>query len=472
MRRLLGSILLLALAAPAHPLSNLTVTVKNSAGAGIAGVGVAAISFNNGQPDSRASKVGMTDAAGNLTFDGSGFAPGFTSTLTAGNFYQIVASSHGFRPGIIDQFSDSAPTLTAAAPGATPPAVDIVLSSAGVSGIGVIDANVSNATPGTLVFGQLGMRTGGGAAAYGVANIGGGGAGVMEFVNVTTAPANVYQYSAFDPIRNLSAGAPVGVALTTHTVLVGAALDFDAGRAPVANLGQAQTGGQGGGLSVYGVVLDTAQVAIPYLQLNFQSQYVEMFQDGISSRTFDDWRGAQTDQNGVFQLYGLRPGSTYYATIYGGCNPRTGLCYQGSQSTATTGGAPGINDFFYASTASVLNPTIVLGQMPPSNGRLAVYLKDQDGNQFYQAGIGLFPDGRPWQTAPATPCTGPFASNPGFKSLNAQASTGYLLLTGLPSGAGASDSPTSSMALATLSTSDSSGRVRSTAIMLPDEPME
>ncbi|MEK7382908.1 MAG: hypothetical protein AAB262_06435, partial [Elusimicrobiota bacterium] len=429
MRRFLGSILLLALAAPARSLSNLAVTVRNSAGAPIQGAGVVALSFSNGRPNSRISVLGLTDAAGSLSFDGSGFTPGFTSTLTAGNFYQIVASSHGFLPDLIDQFAGSPATINAAVPSAAPPAVNIVISSAGVTGLRVISASLINATTGTLVFGQLALKTGGGACAYGIASIDNTGSGAMQFVNVTTAPANVYQYSAFDPVKNRSAGASVNVALTTHTILNGSTLDFATARAPVANIGQAQTGGQGGGLSVYGVVTDTASAAIAYLQLNFQSQHTDSY-----GQTVNDWRGAQTDQNGVFQLYDLRPGNTYYAEIYGGCNPATGLCYQGWRSPTAPNGAPSTNDFFYASTASVINPNIVLNQMPPGNGTLAVYVRDQYGNPFFQAGIGLFPDGRPWQTAPATPCTGPFASNPGFKTLNAQASTGYYLLTGLPSG--------------------------------------
>ncbi|MFI5347275.1 MAG: carboxypeptidase regulatory-like domain-containing protein [Elusimicrobiota bacterium] len=426
MRRLLGvSLLLTAVAAHAVP-SNLTVVVKNSAGVPIVGANVAAVSFVNGQPNPSTSQIGLTDATGTLNFFGN---------LTVGSVYQIVASSQGFLPGFLDQFAGNPPSLTAAAPSATPPIVNITISSAGVSSVGEIDVNVTNASPNVLVFGQLSLKTGGGASAYGITNTNGAGAGSFQFLNVHTAGAGVYQASAFDPILNRSASLQVASPLANGAVLaVGGSLDLGAvtSQAPVANIGAAQSAGQGGGLSVYGVVVDTASTPIPFLQLNFQSQYKDAY-----NQTFNDWRGAQTDQNGVFQIYDLRPGTTYYTNISGGCNPNTGSCYQGSQSTATGtfGAAPGVNDFVYNSTITVLKLKFQLGQVAAGNGVLRVYVQDQFGKAFPQAGIGLFPDGMSWQTTPGAACTGPYNNNPGFKSLNAQTSaTGYILLTGLPTG--------------------------------------
>lgn len=436
MRRLLGISLLLASVAPAYSGSNLIVHVRNSAGAPIASANVAAISFVNGRPDSTISQIGLTNAAGDLTFNGSAMAPGVTSTLTAGNFYQIVASSQGFLPSFIGQFENNPPSVTAVAPSATPVESTITINSTGVSGVGEIDAQVINATTGTLVFGQVGLQAGGGAAGYGITNIDNTGTGQMQFLNVTTAAANVYQISAFDPLKNKSASIKINAPLVAGTPLVvGPALDFFTAPPPVAIISQTQASGQGGGLSVYGVVTDTTPAAtpIPFLQLNFQSQHKDAY-----GQTFNDWRGAQTDQNGVFQLYDLNANSTYYTTIYGGCDPNTGACYHGFQSTAAGaayGAAPGINDFLFVSTSSVLYPKIKLKQEAPSNGTLKVYVKDQNGFAFPQAGISIFPDGMPWQTAPGMPCAGPFASNPGFKNLNAQTSaTGYYLLSGMPSG--------------------------------------
>ena len=435
MRRLIGTSLVIAFAAAAAnaALSNLTVVVKNPAGTPIPGANVAAISFINGQPNSAISQIGLTDASGTLNFDGTGIA----STLTAGNFYQIVASSQGYLPGFVDQFAGNPPSLTAAAPSVTPPVINIVISTAGVSNVGEIDVNVVNATTGTLVFGQLSLKTGGGASAYGIVNITNTGAGLLRFFDVAYAGANVYQASAFDPVKNRSASVIVSQALSggTSPVTVGTALNFVTAAVPVANIGQAQASGQGGGLSVYGVVTDTTGASSPiqYLQLNFQSSYKDQY-----GQTFNDWRGAQTDQNGVFQIYDLRPGTTYYTTISGGCSPSTGVCYEGSQSTAATGGfgtAPGINDFVYTSSTSVLNVAVKLKTVPPSNGVLAVYVKDQFGNAFPNAGVGLFPDGQPWKLPDASSsCASGNFQNPGYKSLNTNAATGYVLVTGLPSG--------------------------------------
>jgi len=434
-RRFLGISLLLALTAPAYSASNLIVHVRNSAGAPIPFANVGAITFVNGRPDSAASVIGLTDVNGDLAFDGSGFAPGVTSTLTAGNFYQIVASSQGYLPGFIEQFEGNPPSVAAVAPSASPASVSLVISSVGVSGVSEVDVNVVNGTTGTLVFGQVSLQTGGGASGYGITNIDNTGTGNMQFLNVKAAPANVYQVSAFDAVKNKSASVKINAPLVAGTPLViGAALDFFTAPPPVANISQTQSSGQGGGLSVYGVVTDTfSSTPVPFLQLNFQSQYKDAY-----GQIFNDWRGAQTDQNGIFQLYDLRPGSTYYTTIYGGCDPNTGTCYQGFQSAAagtTFGAAPGPKDFLFVSSTTVLFPKIKLNQTAPSNGTLAVYVTDQFGNPFPQAGIGVFPDGKPWQTTGGGSCSGtPSPSRPGFKNLNAQASTGYYLLTGLPAG--------------------------------------
>ncbi|OGR97710.1 MAG: hypothetical protein A2V88_03455 [Elusimicrobia bacterium RBG_16_66_12] len=422
MRRLLASILMLALSVGSQAASNLDVKVQTAAGAPIPSVQVVALSFNNGKPDAVVSRSAFTDASGWASFGG---AP-----LQVGSFYQIFVASQGFRPSLLDQFGGNPPSLTASATLFT----STIVINSGVTGVGEIDVPVTGATASSLIFGQVGLKTGGGASAFGIMATDGAGAGTMKFINVTTVTAQIYQVSVYDPVKDLSAGAPVdsalGPSVLTLPALSLAAVDA---KRPVANIGQAQTGG-GGGLSVYGVVIDTAAVPIPYLQLNFQSQH----QDGYG-QTFDDWRGAQSDQNGVFQLYDLRVGSTYYATIYGGCNFTTGLCYQGSQSTAAPNGVPGINDFLYASTTSVLNHRIVLAQMPPSNGAMTVFVKDQYGNPFPQAWIGLYPDGMPWQVKPLpggpyASCDGAYSSQPGFKSLNVSAPSGSSALTGLPSG--------------------------------------
>lgn len=435
MRRLLAGGLLLALAGSAHALSNLVVKVVNSNNVPVPGASVVAIYFNNGQPDQSSSRIGVTDASGSLTFDNAS-GVGHSTYLVTSDFYQVVAGSEGFLPAVIDQFNGIPPSLAALTPAATPPTITITLSSTGVSGVGEIDVNLTAASANSLVFGQVGLQAGGGAAAYGFAATDNTGAGLLQVLNVSTAPANTYQISAFDSIMNRSASDLVGVDLGVSTPTIDnhflATLNIGNAPPPVANISQTQSSGQGGSLSVTGVVVDTASVAIPYIQLNFSSQYQDAY-----GQNFNDWRGAQTDQNGTFQLYGLRAGSTYYTSLYGGCNPNTGLCYQGSQSTAAMaafGAAPGVNDFLYTSSSAVQNTKITLNQMPPSSGVMAVYVKDQFGNAFPQASIGVVSDGQGWQTAGGASCIGPYINNPGFLNLNTQAATGYVLVTGLPSG--------------------------------------
>lgn len=434
MRRILGSILTLslALAVPSFAAnSNLKVIVKNQSGAPLYGANVAAMHFNDGKPDPRLTVIGLTDSLGELYFDDSGsFTPGVTSSLTAGNYYQIVASSQGFLPSFVQQFRNPPGVNATAATSTSPVVVNIVISSAGVSGLGKISVPVINASSGTIIFGQISLKTGGGAVAYGVTNIDNTTAqGQFDFLNVTTAPANTYQVNTFDPLLNRSAGVTISAA-GAPVITVAPALDFSNAPPPVANIGQAQSAGSGGGLSVYGVVRDTNAAAIPYMQLNFQSQRQDQYGQNIN-----DWRGAQTDENGVFQLYNLNAGSTYYASIYGGCVPNnSGACYQGYQSTASPNGAPAANDFLYPSSSTVLHPTITLQQLAPGSGTMAVYIKDQSGKPFFQAGVGLFPDGMPHQVSGTPSCSGPYIPNPGFKNTNTQAATGYALLTGLPSG--------------------------------------
>lgn len=423
-----AAVLAAALSAPAHALSNLVVHVVNSAGGGVAGARVAALFFNNGQPDPVATRVGVADASGNLTFDGVS-AP----NLVASDYYQVVATSQGFLPSLVDQFNAGAPGLAAAAPSATPPSITITISSVGVNGVGEIDAAINGASHNALLFGQLGLQAGGGAVAYAYANTDGSGAGTMQIFNVAYASAGTYQINSFDPATNRSANTQVNGNLNAGTTpLGGYGLYFATAAPPVANIGQSQSPGQtGNGLSVYGVMTDTNSAAIPFLGLSFQAQYKDAY-----GQTQYDFRGSNTDQNGVFQLYGLLTGVTYYAFIPGGC-ASNGACYMGVQSTAVAGGfgsAPGANDFLYKTTATVLTPTIQLSQIPAPSGKIAVYVKDQFGNLFPQANVGVFPDGTPWQQGGGPCSSATWHSNPAFVNSNTNAATGYALITGVPSG--------------------------------------
>jgi hypothetical protein len=401
--------------------SNLQVTVQSDNGP-LARAAVVALHFVNGNPDPASSRVGVTDASGNIFFN-----------LVTGADYQVVASSQGFLPAIIDQLGNgTAPSIVAVAPSGTPPTVTITISSLNVSGVGEIDVLVGGASHNALIFGQVGLQAGGGASAYGVTVTNGSGASIMSFLNVANAPAGTYQVSAFDPTLNRAASLPVGTDLNLSTPTIDvhffglSSLDFASAPPPVANLSQSQQSGASGNLSVSGVVTDTSNaVAIPFIPINFGAFFTDQY-----GQTHNDWRGTSTDQNGTFQLYGLIPGVTYYSTTFGGCY--NGQCYGGFQSSNS--GVPGANDIFYASSATVVSKTIQLAAAPASTGTLAINITDQFGNFFPQASIGLYPDGTSWSTGGGASC-GATQNHPGLKNVNLNnVPTGYALIDGLPSG--------------------------------------
>jgi|CXWL01.1.fsa_nt_gi hypothetical protein len=413
-----------AFAAPAN--STLNVRVRNQAGTLLPGAQVVALSFNNGNPDAVVSRVAVTDLTGTANF-----SSGNGNALTDGKFYQVIGATQGFLPSFVDQFNNGAPGLQAV-PSLSTPVITITVSSAGVA-VGELDGTVSNATPNSLLFGQVGLQLGGGAAAFGFALTDGAGAATLRVFNVAFASAGTYAISAFDPVKNRSISANITSTLdVANNLLTGTVLNFANSATPVSNVSQTQQSGAAGGLSVDGVIVDTATTPnpIPYLQVSFGAQFQDQY-----GQMRHDFRGAPTDQNGRFQLYGLLPGVTYYTTIYGMCN--AAACYEGSQSTAMAAGfgsAPGVNDFLYTATSTVLRPTIVLKQTVPSNGKIAVYVSDQFGGPFPQSGVSLFPDGAPWMTTGGGACTAAGPPSPGSAHFNVFASSGYASLTGLASG--------------------------------------
>jgi hypothetical protein len=430
-KHIFGLSLLLAIAAGvASANQNVQVNVTDANNNPVAGAQVVALFFNNGQPDPTNSVLGFAGPDGKAYLNVVPAVP-----------YIIIASSQNYTPTFVDQMSNGPQAVVAGTPSNTPPYTQVSITlAAGASGVGEIDVPFTGATSNSVLFGQVSLQSGGGASAYGMAQTGGGG-GTIRFLNVTNAPGGTYQVSANDPKANNGVGAnasvPIGADLNSATLTLPAnSFSFAAAPPPVANLSQTQQSGQGGNLSLTGVVRDGNGSPIPFIGLNFQSAFKDPY-----GQTHNDWRGAMTDQNGTFQLYDLQPNTTYYTNASGGCQPNTNVCYQGSQSTASAQGnfsaAPGINDFLFVSSNTTPSPTIVLQQAPPGTGVMAIYVKDQLGHNFPQAGVGLWPDGMPWQTTGGPNCA-PFGaaynSNPGFKNVNTQAATGYALITGLPSG--------------------------------------
>jgi hypothetical protein len=421
--------------------SVLNVQVRNNAGLPVAGAHVVALSFRDGEPSTGATRIYLSDSSGTAKFAGA-VSGGLGGELQDNASYIVIATSQSFLPGLADQFNNNPPGVYAV-PGTTS-TVTIVLSSAGVSGVGEIDVDVNNATPNALVFGQLGLKTGGGAAAYGITNTDGSGAGSFQFYNIAYANSGTYLVSTFDKQKNRAASQSVDYDLNASTPVISktvfagfGTLDFNAGVPPVTSVSQTQQSGSAGGLSVDGVVVDTATGnPIPYIHVDIAAHLTDTY-----GQNQDDFRGTNTDENGRFQFYNLQTKATYYATIYGGCSG--GSCFQGQPSTAQAAGfgtaAPGRNDFVYPSSSTVLKPRVGLFPTAASNVVFGVYVKDQFGDDFPQSGVGLFPDGQPWKT-PST--GGPFSgcvvttttSNPGLASLNDNAATGYIQVSGLPPG--------------------------------------
>ncbi|HXS99195.1 MAG TPA: carboxypeptidase regulatory-like domain-containing protein [Elusimicrobiota bacterium] len=429
--RLAAAALLLALAAPAGAqLSNLVVTVANSGGGRIAGANVAALSFQSGQPIASVSALGVTDSSGIVRFNGVG-GIGSASPLTAGYAYIVVASSQSFLPSAIGQFSSNPPSLTAAAPSASPAAVTIALSPA--ANLGEIDASVSGATPNSIIFGQLGLQAGGGAAAVGFLRTDGAGGGVLSFFDVAFASAGTYNASAFDPTSNRAAEAAVNSNLNSLTTpILSPPLGFANAPPPASQINQAQQNTSG--VSVLGVVMDTtaAHTPVAYTGVTLNGSIVDQF-----GQTRQDNRYFNTDQNGVFQAYGLTLGVTYYTTVFPSCNPGTNVCYQGLTSTAAQAGlgaAPGQYDFLYTSTVPFqlnLPDSIASG----GSGSMAVYVTDQFGNPPPQLNVSVWGDNSNWRTGGGPTCGGGgFTNTAGLASVHQNAATNYVLITGLPSG--------------------------------------
>ncbi|MFI5350945.1 MAG: hypothetical protein ACHQ2Z_15465, partial [Elusimicrobiota bacterium] len=69
--------------------------------------GVVAIYFNNGNPDPVQSQIAVT-TAGVATF-----SPAFNNALYDYDFYQIVATTQGYTPGVAQQFNNNPPGFPA-----------------------------------------------------------------------------------------------------------------------------------------------------------------------------------------------------------------------------------------------------------------------------------------------------------------------------------------------------------------------
>jgi hypothetical protein len=392
---------------------------------------VIALFFTNGNPDPVQTQIAVT-TAGIAYFNST-----YGNNLYDTDVYTIVATTQGYTPGLAAQFNNNPPQITA---DPSNPTNSLTISLTATPNLGEIDVPISAATDSSLDFGQVGLPGGGSAIQYALTPTDGSGNGLVHFYNVPNAPANTYVVSVNDP-RSIGSQAatvtqPLGLQYSGTPGIVTPIMSMANAPPPVTNISQSQQSGQGGNLSLSGVLTDTNSAnTVPYAGLNFSGPYTDQY--GNSQY---DYRGTQTDQNGAFQLYGLLPGVTYYTTSYGGCS-NNGTCYPGFADQPTTNNTVNApiagQDFIGPSTGTTIsNFDIKLQAAPPGTGTLAIQVNDQFGVPYPQVSIGLYPDGSQWQYGGGACNTGvPGTSNPGLKNVNLNnVSTGYALLTGLPSG--------------------------------------
>lgn len=398
----------ISVASPACAITQ-TVIVRDGSGALLPGATVYALAFTDHGPDAAYSRLAVTLAGGSVTF-----------TVASGHGLELFADKQGFRPSLRDQMFSPTHIHVEPLTGQSLPDQTIRLSSQGVSGVGAIVEQVSGASLNSLLFGNVHHIHSDDQTGFGACATDGSGNCSLAVANLPAAPGGTYDASVYDPVLNKAVGGPVAQALVENGVL-NVPEDFTQALAPPGG-GQPNQSGNGT-LSVDGVVIDTtpAETPIPFVGISF-----EYAQGAIPGNI---WTNA--DQNGRFQLYGLAAGATYYARVYFGCN-QTG-CFDGTVSTHTTfSSPPGPNDFVYGGGTVVRK--IRLRRVAGGNGSLPVQVRDQDGRPMYRAMVNVFPDFSGWDTDGNGTCNPFNPPHPGLANGNKEATTGYALITGLPSG--------------------------------------
>ncbi|MBI4802088.1 MAG: carboxypeptidase regulatory-like domain-containing protein [Elusimicrobia bacterium] len=412
--------------------TTLNVHVKNQAGVAVGSVTVAAIEFGINGPSTH-TQLGLTNAAGNISF-----------ILVDNKSYNLYYSSHGYSPSISDQFNNPEydPNRYVWTNGATRFSTFTVTS--GLADVGRLIQEFTGATANKALFGGVYNMASQMQGASGIVVADGSGNGTLVVDNVPYADANTYNIGLYDPEISRGIGRNVMTALNSGTPVISytgvAKLDF-AESIPIPPTRMDNTNvtntDAASNVSVEGIVRSTETTAwtpIPWNGINIQSC------------VGGNW--SRVDENGRFQLTGLTPGVTYYVEAYGGCtwsDAGPGDCYEPYRSPALlgqqdlcTGAAPkGINDFVYISSSQVQYVAIKLNKVPPSIGKIPVYVKSASGYAIPNANVGINPDSSAWNVTACTSTAnwGDNVSNPGFANKNVNVSaTGYALLDGLPSG--------------------------------------
>ncbi|MBL0059900.1 MAG: carboxypeptidase regulatory-like domain-containing protein [Elusimicrobia bacterium] len=361
------------------------MNVKNEADQNVNGATIYALVFTNNGPDAVNSRVGVTV---NGTVDIS---------LTDGLNYEIFPTKDGFTPTLRNQFSSPDPAMhhhvTASG---TPAPLNLVLRSGG-SVAGTVTASVTNASPNSMLFGQVVNGANREDVARSLPDGRKRGLPALTFERSPAGP-NTYRVSAHDPVLNKGNETKVANALAKDGSVGPYPLNLAGGLPP--ETVDRQNGNQPtGDASLQGVVTSTNNVPIPFVGVSYQSP------NGPGS-----W--GQTDQNGRFTFYGLTEGTTYYAQVYAGCNPSG--CFQGYTSLAaeTRGASVGPKDIVFSNASAPLKVKIQLQQASPGTGVIPVSVVDQNGDPLPGGNINLWPDGKSWHTNPAQNCSDAFRTGP------------------------------------------------------------
>ena len=452
-KMILAGLLALSAASSASAIgTTLNVYIQDQAGNPVGDVMVAAIEFGMNGPSTH-TQLGVTSNAPDATKGKYQF------TLEDERSYNILFSSHGYSPSIADQFNNPEydPNRYIWTNGTTRYSTFTVTS--GLTNVARIRLEIAGATPNTVLFGgvynMLAQQQGG----SGVLQTDGTGAGFLVVDNIPYADANTYNIGTYDPYLNRGTGRNVMTALSDSLPLdmgartlsyTGAAKADFANSIPPSRV-ESETSGLAATStsSVQGIVRSTGTTlwsAVGYIGVNYQS--------------CSDFKWANVDENGRFQLTGLTLGATYYAKSMGGCSWRRdggGTCYEPYTSPALegvqdlcSGLAPrGENDFVYVSSAlpvfqGVASPgyydtlRVQLNEMAASTGTFKVCAKSAAGAPIPNSQVNINPDGSPWSAAPDA-CAGTnypdFQQRPGYAIKNLQTGAdGCVTLTGIPSG--------------------------------------
>ena len=429
----------------ASAATTLNVHVKNPADVAVGSVTVAAIEFGMNGPSTH-TQIGLTDASGNATF-----------ILEDNKSYNLYYSSHGYSPSISDQFNNPEYDQNRYVWTSGTPRFSTFTVTLDQTNVGRLEQQFTGATFTKILFGGVYNMTSQMQGGSGIVMTDGSGNGTLVVDNVPYADANTYNIGLYDPEKNkgigrnvmsaLDATAPEIAGVRTISYIGAAMLNFNQAVPPArVENDNKQGGGSSAGASVEGVIQE----------FGYSTATIGHIGIGVKACVGNQWNTwANTDDNGRFQLYGLTPGVTYYLNVMGGCtwkqNSNESTCYEpysSSQYNAQDICANGINasvnanDVVYISS-DVMYHIVQLNRMPKSIGQISVYVKSTSGARIPNSNVNLNPDGSPWPLNPLS-CSNQnnyqqfsstnFVNNAGFSNANVNATTGYALLDGLPSG--------------------------------------